>query len=284
MSLAWTQAAWADTYFQYPIVPDSIQSFTGRCDYQAQHFFDFCDLKKAFSNRQKMGDEFRVYLSVIANATPTVAQDNLSDLMKKLEKQPADQLFLAEIAEGLLYGDTAQYWIDNLYLPIAEAVATNKKINKAERARYEHQAKTLANSMTGGPTPDLAFTRPDGTTANLRDEKARVVIVFFNDPDCSDCSLAKVRLNADISTTELIDKGIVKIVSISLTEPDEAWKSWAATLPEKWVAGAAPDADLEVDLRSGTPDFYMLDSKGTLKYKHLDIDQVLDISRQLLKR
>ncbi|GFI52591.1 hypothetical protein IMSAGC021_00895 [Muribaculaceae bacterium] len=32
----------ADTYFQYPIVPDSIKLFQSRCDYMARHFWDFC--------------------------------------------------------------------------------------------------------------------------------------------------------------------------------------------------------------------------------------------------
>ena len=116
-------AAQEGTYFQYPIVPDSIQSLEARCNYLAEHFFDFCDLKKSFSNRKRMADEFRVYLTIIANARPDVAEANATALMKKLEKQPDDQLLLGEVAEATLYGDTARMWIDGLYLPIARAVA-----------------------------------------------------------------------------------------------------------------------------------------------------------------
>lgn len=278
-------AAQEGTYFQYPIVPDSIQSLEARCNYLAEHFFDFCDLKKSFSNRKRMADEFRVYLTIIANARPDVAEANATALMKKLEKQPDDQLLLGEVAETTLYGDTAQMWIDGLYLPIARAVADNKRIDKAARARFEQQASILAGSLTGKRIASLPYTRPDGSQGNLDADTASVVVVFFNDPDCSDCHLARVRLNADISTSELISEGRLKVAAISLSEPDDPlWKKAAAEMPEGWSVGTNPDADLIVDLREGTPDFYILDGKHRIKFKHLTIDQVLDISRQLKRR
>ena len=45
-----------------------------------------------------------------------------------------------------------------------------------------------------------------------------------------------------------------------------------------------PDADLTVDLRNGTPDFYIIDKNHNVRFKHLTIDQVLDVARQLKKR
>ena len=63
----------ADTYFPYPLIPDSINIFQKRCDYLARHFWDFCDLKKAFSAKAKMAQEFNVYISVLKNATPDSA-------------------------------------------------------------------------------------------------------------------------------------------------------------------------------------------------------------------
>lgn len=275
----------AETYFQYPIVPDSITSFTGRCDYLAEHFFDFCDLQKAFSNRQRMGEEFKVYLTILSNARADVAVANAEALMKRLEKQPQNQLYLANLAEGSLYGDTATVWIDGLYLPFAKAVADNKRLDKAERARFEHQATTLANSLTGKRIAPLKYTLADGSVRTLGTDTAAVTVVFFNDPGCSDCSMARLRLHADISTSQLIDEGRLKVIAISLADPsDEEWRRSVADFPSTWTVGANPDADLTIDLRDGTPDFYVLDSRNRVKFKHLGVDQVIDISRQLKGR
>ncbi len=78
------QTQQAGTYFPYPIVPDSISTFQGRCNYLSDHFFDFCELSKAFSARQKMANEMKVYLSVVANAEPERAIRGVNNLMKKL--------------------------------------------------------------------------------------------------------------------------------------------------------------------------------------------------------
>lgn len=274
----------ADTYFPYPLIPDSINIFQKRCDYLARHFWDFCDLKKAFSAKAKMAQEFNVYISVLKNATPDSAVASVVRFNKALEKQPADQLFMAECAENLLYGDSAEVWIDELYLPFAHAVASNKRIDKASKARFAHQEKILKNSLARFPAPSLPYTTREGQTGNLDNDSAQVVVVFFNDPDCSDCNLARIRLDADISMTELINEGKAKVVSISLSEPTQEWKDAVASYPATWVVGANPDADMTIDLRAGTPEFYILDKNHNIRFKHLDINQVLDVARQLKKR
>lgn len=285
LMLAWVVPyAVADTYFPYPLVPDSISTFQGRCNYLSDHFWDFCEMTKAFSAKQKMAQEMKVYLSVVANAEPDRAVAGVNALMKRLEKQPKDQLFIVSVAESQLYGDTAEMWIDELYLPFAEAVVANKRIAKAEKARYEQQASVLRRSLVGSPAPSLPYTKADGSKGDLLNDSAEVVLVFFNDPDCSDCAMARLRLDADISTTELIAEGTVRVVSISLADPDDQWRKSVEAFPESWTVAAAPDADLEIDLRSGPPDFYILDRKHNIRYKHLSIEQVLDVARQLKKR
>lgn len=273
-----------EPYFPYPLVPDSIQAFQSRCDYLARHFWDFCELSKAFSARQKMANEFSVYLSILKNASADSALASVERLAKKLEKQPNDLLFLARQAEAKLYSDTAEAWVDGLYLPFAEAVVKHKKIDKASKSRFAHQATILKNTMMGGPAGPLPYTTREGATRNLSTDSAEVLVVFFNDPDCSDCDMARIRLDADISTTELINEGKVKIVAISLTEPNEEWKKSVANYPASWTVGANPDADLIYDLRSGTPNFYIIDRKHNVRFKHLQIDQMLDVMRQLKKR
>ena len=278
------QTAKADTYFPYPIVPDSVATFQGRCNYLADHFWDFCEMSKAFSAKQRMADEMKVYLSVVANAEPDVAVNGVKTLMKKLEKQPKDQVFMATVAESQLYGDTAELWIDGLYLPFAEAVASNKRVSKAEKARFVQQAEVLRNSMVGSAAPSLPYTTREGVAGNLQNDSAEVVILFFNDPDCNSCNLARIRLDADISMTELIKEGLVKVVAITLADADEEWQEAVKNYPDTWTVAAAPDADLTIDLRAGTPDFYILGSNNIIRYKHLNIDQVLDVARQLKKR
>lgn len=276
-----TFAAKADTYFPYPIVPDSISTFQGRCNYLVNHFWDFCDLTKAFSARHKMADEFAVYVSLLRNASPQVALSAVKDFTSRLNKQPKDQIFIAECAEELLYGDSAEFHIDNLYIPFAQAVADNKKIDKASKARYAHHAKVLTNSRLRQPFPHISATTRSGQPYTLSTDSAQMVILFFNDPDCSDCNLARIRIDADIILSGLIESGLAKVIAISLSDPDDGWKNAVSGYPTSWDVVAAPDADMEIDLRFGTPDFYILDTHGRIRFKHISVDQITNIARQL---
>lgn len=274
-------ASKADTYFPYPIVPDSISSLQGRCDYLARHFWDFCDLKKAFSSRQKVADEFAVYISILRNASADSAINSVTRFTKQLEKQPKELVFIAECAENLLYGDSAEMWIDALYLPFAEAVANNKKVEKTDRARFANQATALGNSMIRKPMASIDFTSREGQKRKLVTDSAQMTVIYFNNPTATDSNMARLRLDADIALNTLINKGLAKVVTISVCAPDDAWKSAVSAWPAGWTVGAQPEAENLVDLRSGTPDFYILDAKGNIRFKHITLDQVLDIARQM---
>ncbi len=282
--LAGSLAGKADGLFPYPIVPDTIGTLTERCNFLSNHFWDFCDLKKSFSSRAKMAEEFRGYLEILQLATPDTALAAVDVFTRKLDKQPDDLVFLAEIAEAELYSDTAKAWVDELYIPFARAVVNNKRVKKPYKARFEHQARVLSNSLPGHAIPSLPYTRPDGTAGDVARDSAQVVLLFINDPDCSACRMARVRLAADVNTRELLSEGILKIAAISPVEIDDKWKEEVAAYPEEWIVGAAPDIDMSIDMRGEMPVFYILDRKGKIRFKHIDIDQVLDIMRQLKKR
>lgn len=273
----------AESFFQYPIVPDSITSLKGRCNYLSNHFWDFCDFKSAFSSKQKMADEWRGYLEILQMADADTVAVAVEKLSRRMEKQPKDLLFLASIAEAELYSDSAAVWSDAVYIPIARAVVDNKKIDKASKARYKHQLELLTNSLPGNVIPSIPYTRADGTKGDVLDETAQVVVLFINDPDCSDCSLARIRLHADVAASQLIDSGMVKVVAISAVEPDESWPAQAAAFPSTWSVGANPEIDMTLDLRAGTPDFYVLNRQHKIRFKHLTVDQVIDIMRQIKK-
>lgn len=264
----------AQSLFQLPIVPDSIQTLSDRCDYLAEHYWDYCEPKQAMGHREKLSDELSTYLNILINADADKAVKGVEGLTKKFGKDAGDLLFLTTQAERMLYGDSAATWVDELYIPFLEAAIGHKKIDKANKARFQHQLTTLANSLPGRVAPSLPLKLGDGTKGNLDDFNAQALVIFFNDPDCDECRLARMRLDADILTNQLIDKGIVKVVSLSLGEP------WPDS-PSRWVNAANEDADLTFDLRGETPQFYVLDRDHKIRFKHLDADQVLDIMRQL---
>ncbi len=269
----------AETYFQYPSVPENLETLTERSNFFIENFWKRCNLKSAFSSHTKMQQAFNDYTSFMPYAEATVVHQSIDKLIAEVNKNPKNMLLLAEFAEGAFYADTARIVCDECYLPFAQAVANNKKISKAEKARFEYQAKALAQSQVGMTAPDFEWTTPTGEKGQLSQlPKNSYVLLFFNDPECDACELARVRLAADVNLNELIDKQMLTVVSIYPGEITDEWIERTSIYNKKWVVGAAPEVDEIYDMRN-PPVIYYLNGKHEILSKTFEIDNLLEAFR-----
>ncbi len=269
-----------ETYFPYPLVPDSISSLEGRSNFLITHFWDFCDLKKGFSSRAKMAGAFRDYLTFMPYANARVVHRSIAKFLKDIEKQPEDMAFIAHKAEEFVHSDTANIFSDEIYLPFARAVVENKRSSKEERDYFEPQVKVLTATMINTSMPDISYTDRNGNKAVFAPDSSQVIILFFTEPENSDALLAKARLNADSKAASFVKDGILRIVAIAKTEPGEEWLNFAKTLPEDWIVGANPDIDKIYDIRA-IPSFYVVDQSGNILLKNANIDRIIAILSKL---
>lgn len=265
-----------DKFFEYPQAPESLTTLSERANFVVEHFWDRCNLKSAFSSRDKMAKAFRDYVTYMQFATKDTTITSINKLIKEVQKKPKNMLTLAQIAEETLYGDSALFWSDELYLQFTNAVIKTKKISKADKARYEHHTKILTNSLTNSTLPNFEYETPNGEKQQFDSIKAPAIILFFNDIDCTDCQLAKVRLATDINLNKLIDLGVIKIVSIYPGEANEEWKMEASNYPKNWIVGACNDIYDMFDMRV-IPTIYQLDDNHKIIAKNLNVDGILSV-------
>lgn len=261
--------------FQYPVVPDSKTTLSQRCNYLVDHFWDRANIKQSFSTLARLEESFRDWIDFMPYATADTVHMAVERFIKQVEKTGHKNLLsIGRMAEANLYSDTAQVRSEEIYLPFCKAVAANKKIPSAERARFEAQVRILEHTQVGMRAPDFDYITPDGRKCNLRDVMSHNIILFFNDPDCVDCRMAKARLAADYHTKKLIDAGLLKIVSIYPGEVTEEWKAEASTYPVEWETGAADGVD-EFFALDELPVFYYLNSRHKIVAKNLMLDNLL---------
>lgn len=269
-----------NTFFQYPQAPENLTTLTQRTNYVVEHFWDNCDLKSAFSSQDKLKKAFGDYVSLMQYATLDTINISIDNLIKKVKKTPKNMLTLAYIAEETLYGDSAIFWSDELYMPFAKAVVDTKKISKAEKARFKHQTNILTNSLEGNVAPTFNYVTPSGETMTFDSIFSPTIILFFNDPDCTDCQLAKVRLATEINLNKLINAGVLTFMSIYPGEATDDWKNEVCSYPQNWVVGACDKIYDLYDMRT-TPMIYFLDDKHKILKKHLNVDDILNVVRNM---
>lgn len=265
-----------DIFFQYPQAPENLTTLSQRANYVVEHFWDKCNLKSAFSSRDKMTKAFRDYITYMQFAAKDTTISSINNLIKTVQKTPKNMLTLGEIAEETLYGDSAMFWSDELYLYFANAVINTKKLSKAEKARYKHHSTVLTNSMVGSKLPNFTFTTPKGEKVEFDSVNAPAIILFFNDIECADCQLAKVRLATNINLNKLIDNGVIKIVTIYPGEPSKEWENEVESYPNNWIIGANEDIYDMFDMRT-SPTIYQLDDKHTIIAKNLNIEGIISV-------
>lgn len=263
-----------ETYFQYPQVPHDLTSLQERTTYLVAHFWERCDMKSAFSSRDKFKKAFSDYVSFMPYADTDTIRTSVSALIDTVKKSPNNLLILGQIAEDTLYGDSAIIWSDELYLPFAQAVVASKKVSDADKARFQHHVKVLSHSQIGMTIPKIKTYSQNGRNVSIDTISAPITILFINEPDCDDCLLAKARLSANIKANQLISERKLAIVSLYPDEADENWFKAAAGYPANWIVTASPDADSYFDLRV-TPSIYIINSDKRIIAKNMDIDSVL---------
>lgn len=273
-----TQAA-DNNLIPRPVPPDTLMALQPRCDFIINRFWDRCNFDRAFLHPTDLNEAFGEWVGVMPYASADTVHASVDRLIAKFAKSGPYTLKIAELAENWLYSDSAEFKSEEVYLPFAKAAASHKKISKAEKARFAQQAKIIETSGINAKVPDLMLIHPDGSKGSLAEASSGSVLLFINDPSCSDCNLARVRLSADYNTNTLIKEGELTIVSIYPGEADDAeWLEMAKSVPDTWIVGAMPDADLYFDIRE-TPVFIFLNRDHKVLAKDLPVDHYLNAFR-----
>lgn len=269
---AQVNGAVSQQFFQLPIIPDSIVSFQNRCDFMVTHYWDFCDLKKAFSSRDKMADAFKMYISFMPYASADVVFKSVDKFLGGISKKPDDMLFIARLAENNIYADTAEFQSEQLYTHFIDGILKSKKLDKNSREYYEKQASVLHNSQEGMMAPSFDITDSQGAKTKFDTDTAQfATLLMFMVPGDSDAELAKTRLNANIKTSQLVKSGMLKIYCIATKNNGERFTS-----PEGWTSGFAPGIEEIYDVRK-SPMFYIINSEGKILKKGNELEPVLNV-------
>ncbi len=268
--------------FPYPKPPADMTKLMDRCDYLVTKFWAPCDFKSAMSKMDKFNATFSDWIQFMPYASADSVHSAIDVLLKRVAKSGPQTLTLARMAEAYAHSDSAEIYSDEIFLPFAKAAASHKKISAADRARFESQVAIIENTQQGKPVGHLDFVKPDGSKGSLPDVRTQMIVLMFNDHDCDDCKLARIRLSADINATALIKAGVLTVMCIQPGDATDEWKAAAAGYPADWLVCAAPEADGYFSLRH-SPQIYLLDSRHRLLAKDVDIDGLLQAMAALRK-
>lgn len=269
-----TRAADGDL-FPYPKPSDDMTGLTERCDFLVSKFWNHCDFKGAMSKMDKFNNTFGDWVSFMPYASADTVHSAINRVIKQVEKSGPQTLALARMAQNWSHCDTAQFYSDEVFLPFAKAAANHKKVPAEDRKYFATQVQIMENTQVGQPVGNLDYVTLDGQKGSLNDIHTQMIVLFFNENDCSDCSMSRIHLSADINATALIKAGILTVLCITPGEPTPEWKAEAAGYPKEWIIGASTSADQYFSMRE-KPSIYLMDSRHKLLVKDANINGLIN--------
>lgn len=275
MAIAFGTRAADGDLFPYPKPSDDMTGLTERCDFLVSKFWNHCDFKGAMSKKDKFNATFGDWISFMPYATADTVHSAINRLLNQVKKSGPQTLELARMAQNWTHCDTAEFYSDEVFLPFAKAASTHKKVPSEDRKYFAREAQIMENTIVGQQVGHLEYVTPDGTEGSLNDIHTQMIVIFFNEADCSDCSLSRIRLSADINATALIKAGLLTVMCITPGDATAEWKAEAASYPKEWIIGASKNAADYFSLRQ-KPSIYLVDSRHKLIVKDASINGLIN--------
>lgn len=266
--------------FEYPVAPDNIESFSGKCDWLAENFWKSLNVKsKDAVDQIKLNHAFSTYATTCQYATKEKVSIAIDKLMKSFQKNPSLLLQFTKAAEESIYGPRAEVWIDELYVKILRNALASKKFPKSRKPRYEYQLKILEGSMIGSTPATFDFKRPNGDAAKYFPMTTPTIIIF-GDPDCDDCRRSRLRMETNVAFTKAISDGKLNVLYI-IPDPTDGWEKKVNGFPRNWTIGASETVADLYDMRQ-SPEIYVIDANGKIVEKHIDTLRAMEKSLSLI--
>lgn len=210
-------------------------------------------------------------LGAIVDSDNAFMQEHINILMEKVTAGGVNDRFLA-LAEKYLYEPNSPYYNDEVYLCFLKYEAKTDFRHLSQSARYKRHYIMMQKNQKGKPATDFTYETQKGNKGTLYAVDAKYLILFFNDPSCSECKQVKEEL---ISKKETLASFGAKVFALYIDDNPAEWRT--ATYPAEWLNGYAPviDSDDLYNIRA-LPCLYLLDNKKQVIFKDSQVDIIVN--------
>lgn len=247
-----------------------------RAKYMAEHFWDRFDFQDTtFCNKPDITEQaYANYLDILRYVEPTVAQQSVAALMRSAEVDSTMFDYFASLSDKYLYDPNSPFRNDELLIPALEAMIATPLLDEAEKIRPQALLDMAQKNRIGHKANDFTYTLHDGRSGRMYAIEAEYLIIFINNPDCPACKEIREQIGASPMLSEMIERGIMKVLAIYPDEDITAWLNYRSNIPSSWINSYDKKLRLRdeelYDLKA-IPSLYLLDSEKRVILKDCNL-------------
>lgn len=261
--------AWGQN-FVYPVPPDSVYGRKDRINYMAEHFW----------NARAIADTANFQ-------SPKILLDYIYLLKQTDEQQKCVQSFVSlackqENTFGLilywldqiLYDSSSPHYNENLYSSLMNAVIISDA-DSVMKLIPQQRMELISKNQVGNQANDFSYIDKEGRTNSLYKIPAPLLLLVFNNPDCSLCHQTEKNIAQNELLQSLLNGGRLRLLAIT---PDADYKEWMEhAYPSNWLVGYDRDKIIYnqrlYDIQR-LPCLYLLDKDKRVLLKEADYDRL----------
>lgn len=216
--------------FIYPVPPDSIDGRQDRINYMAKHFWT----ESAIADTANFQG-------------PKLLLDYLYLLKQTDEQQKCVQSFVSFACrqentfglilywlDNILYDSSSPHYNENLYSSLMNAVIISDADSIMKLIPLKRM-EMMKKNQVGKQANNFSFVNKEGHNNSLYKIEAPLLLLVFNNPDCSLCHQTEKSIVQNELLQSLMNSGRLKLLAIAHDAEYDEWMNH--TYPSNWLVG-----------------------------------------------
>ena len=233
----WKEKVAADTlhvvHYTRPDLPQIMTDPAERAVYYVKHYWDgYLTGDTAWVNSGDTEQLYVDFIDALKYVEPETGRKALHTMMVRMEADSTAYRRFCLLGEKYLNEPNSPMRNEDFYITVLEQMLQSDRLQEWEKIRPADRLKQAHKNRPGMKAADFTYVTVHGDNSRMSRLKAQYTMLFFYDPDCSNCRKFE-KLFAEIPAfVEMVENGTLRVLAIYPDENREEWATKAVYMPQ----------------------------------------------------
>lgn len=265
--------------YTHPEIPQMMTDPQQRASYYVKHYWDGYSLADtAFIRSDDTEQLFSDFIGALQYVAPEESTAALKRMMCRMEEDSTAYSQFCFLSEKYLYDPNSPMRSEEYFIPILEQMVDSKRLDEYEKIRPADRLAQAHKNRPGMKATDFSYVTLKGKAGRMSGINADYTLLFFYEPDCSNCRKHEQILAELPAFVEMQEKGVLRVLAVYPDDNEEEWLLKSAHMPHGWIVGWNKQGDIRsktlYEIRA-TPTMYLLDKQKKVILKDASLEQTI---------
>ncbi|MCD8184157.1 MAG: DUF5106 domain-containing protein [Bacteroides sp.] len=241
-----------------PEIPQMMTDPKDRAEYYVAHYWDaYSWADTAFVHSDETEQLYADFLGSLKYASPDRRHAALQSMMRTMETDSTAYAHFCFLNDKYLYDPNSPMRNEDYYISVLEQMLQSPRLTDTEKLRPVHRLKQARKNRPGMTATDFSYVTPSGKSARMSQLKADCLLLFFYDPDCTNCRESEHILSNIPFVLDMQQSGKLRILAVYTDDDRDEWLRKAPQMPKDWIVAWNKQGDIRsrqlYDIRATPP-------------------------------